>query len=60
MIEKDTSLPWSSKDTVVTLDNIVAAKIRYEAGEAKLNGTATPEQLALIDATDADLQRING
>ncbi len=50
---------WHSKDTIVTADNIAAAKLRYAAGEAKLAGSATPEQLALIDAVDADMQRIN-
>ncbi len=51
-------LPWGSKDTVVTPDNIAASKIRYEATEAMLAGTATLEQRALIEAADADLQRI--
>lgn len=50
---------WGSKDTVVTPDNIAAAKIRYLATEAIANGTATPEQRALIESVDADLQRIN-
>lgn len=49
---------WHSKDTVVTPDNVAAAKIRYEASEAMIAGTATQAQRELIEKTDADMQRI--
>lgn len=51
-------LPWHSKDTVVTTDNIEAAKKRYDAGQAMIAGTATPEQRELIEQTDAMLQKV--
>lgn len=39
-------------DTLITEDNIVASKNRARAIEAMKNGTATPEQAALVMDTD--------
>jgi hypothetical protein len=51
-------LPWRVKDHVVTPDNVVASRRRYEAIQAIQKGTATAEQHELVEACDRDLQRI--
>lgn len=44
---------WFGKgDIVITEDNIAASKARARAIEAMQNGTATPEQAALVMDTD--------
>jgi len=53
-------LPWDRRDTVITEDNIRASQVRYEAIKAIEAGTATPEQHALLNDLQAEIDKAFG
>ena len=48
----DTKLPWDSGDVVVSEDNVMFSRLRYDAIKAMKNGSATPNQAKLVMDTD--------
>lgn len=52
MSTEDLKGQMDAGDTLITEDNIMASKERYRAIEAMKNGTATPQQAALVMDTD--------
>lgn len=51
-MDEDNELPWRTGDTIVTPDNVNASKFRWEAIKAAQAGTATQEQIKLLEDTD--------
>ena len=54
----DEKHPFGKGALTITPDNHAASRTRYRAQRAVVNGTATPEQSALVYQIDADMQRI--